>query len=93
MVLDESRVGVENLPVVEDDDDVDDEDDDLQTPLVEARPQWQPLSSFAPPPSIIESLGSPSVDGSQEAPEKERTFQASLLIGPNLGNVQNLEVQ
>ncbi|KJH53174.1 CAP-Gly domain protein [Dictyocaulus viviparus] len=44
VVLDESRVGVENLPV---------------TPLVEA-PQWQPsLGSFAQPPSIIETTASP----------------------------------
>lgn len=66
MVLDESRVGVENLPVVEDDDD--DDDDDLQTPLVEA-PHWQPsLSKFAPPPSILESspTAAPSTDASQE---------------------------
>uniref|UniRef100_A0A8L8JN35 CAP-Gly domain-containing protein n=1 Tax=Heligmosomoides polygyrus TaxID=6339 RepID=A0A8L8JN35_HELPZ len=85
VVLDESRVGVENLPVVEDDDDVDDEDDDLQTPLVEARPQWQPLSSFAPPPSIIESLGSPSVDGSQEAPEKEPVLRVNSRQSDDTG--------
>ncbi|CAJ0600440.1 unnamed protein product [Cylicocyclus nassatus] len=55
IVLDESRVGVENLPVVEDDDVDDDDEDDLQTPLVETQ-QWQPsLTKFAPPPSILES--------------------------------------
>ncbi|EYC21408.1 hypothetical protein Y032_0019g3804 [Ancylostoma ceylanicum] len=67
VVLDESRVGVENLPVVEDD--VDDDDDDLDTPLVETA-HWQPsLSRFEPPPSILETSASaaPSTtDASQE---------------------------
>ncbi|KAK6053665.1 hypothetical protein COOONC_08830 [Cooperia oncophora] len=85
VVLDESRVGVENLPVVEDDDDVDDEDD-LQTPLVEA-PQWHPLSSFAPPPSIIESMGSPSADGSSQgtARDKDSSLRANSRQSDDTG--------
>ncbi|KAK5966845.1 hypothetical protein GCK32_005599 [Trichostrongylus colubriformis] len=88
VVLDESRVGVENLPVVEDDEDVDDEDD-LQTPLVEA-PQWHPLNSFAPPPSIMESLGSPSipsVDGSSQdtARDKDSSLRANSRQSDDTG--------
>ncbi|XGW16314.1 hypothetical protein V3C99_001627 [Haemonchus contortus] len=85
VVLDESRVGVENLPVVEDDDDIDDEDD-LQTPLVEA-PKWQPLSSFAPAPSIIESVRSTSADGSpQDAPrDKDLSLRANSRQSDDTG--------
>ncbi|PIO69765.1 CAP-Gly domain protein [Teladorsagia circumcincta] len=84
VVLDESRVGVENLPVVEDDDDVD--EDDLQTPLVEA-PQWHPMSSFAPPPSIIESMGSPSADGSSQdtARDKDSSLRANSRQSDDTG--------
>ncbi|WKY00665.1 hypothetical protein Q1695_015024 [Nippostrongylus brasiliensis] len=87
VVLDESRVGVENLPVVEDDDndDVDDEDDDLQTPLVEAPPPWQPLSSFAPPPSIMESLGSPSSTEQSTTKEKEPSLRANSRQSDDTG--------
>ncbi|KAJ1354710.1 hypothetical protein KIN20_011714 [Parelaphostrongylus tenuis] len=85
VVLDESRVGVENLPVVEDDDvdesgdDVSEDDDDLKTPLVEAPHQWQPSSfSFAhQPPSIVDAVTS-STDASQVVSDHTASKESSL---------------
>ncbi|KAE9420213.1 hypothetical protein Angca_005634 [Angiostrongylus cantonensis] len=86
VVLDESRVGVENLPVVEDDDVDDDgddgddgDDDDLQTPLVEAPPQWQPSScSYSQQiPSIVDTATT-STDASHVVTDHTTSKESSL---------------
>ncbi|VDM56279.1 unnamed protein product [Angiostrongylus costaricensis] len=86
IVLDESRVGVENLPVVEDDDVDDDgdngddgDDDDLQTPLVETSPQWQ-LSSCSYSqqlPSIVDT-DTTSTDATRLVSDHTTSKESSL---------------